>query len=381
MRASALLLLLVLAPSLLAQEAAPLGWEPERTWVFAAGVLRWQSKDFSGFPVEGRRDVELVAALERAGVPRSHITWLKDEECTRARLQEGLEASLARTRPGDLFVFYYTGHGSQDRQARASFAPHDADSGRPATLWPVPGIVDAIDAKGRADRNLLLADCCYSGALADAVGEGKRRAAYAVLASSLRTSVSTGNWTFTECLLAALRGERRLDGDGDGLVELDELGRYAEEEMAWAEEQLSCARVTGGFARDAALARVVTSAPPAPRVGERLLVESEGEWWRAVVLEANAEQVRVHYVGWDAKYDEWVGPARVKPFAWPAARPKGQKVQVEWDGKWYPAVVLEERLGLHKVHYDGHEDAWDEWVSADRIRDAGAKGERRRRRR
>jgi hypothetical protein len=371
-------LLLVLSAPLSAQE---LGWEPERTWVFAAGVLRWQSKDFSGFPAEGRRDVELVAALEKAGVPKAHITWLKDEECTRARLQEELEASLGRTRPGDLFVFYYTGHGSQDREARASFAPHDADSGRPATLWSVPGIVDAIDTKGRADRNLLLADCCYSGALADAVAAGKRRAAYAVLASSLRTSVSTGNWTFTECLLAGLRGERRLDGDGDGLVELDELGRFAEEEMAWAEEQLSCARVTGSFAKDAALARVVKAAPPAPRVGERLLVEDEGEWWRAVVLEADGERVRVHFVGWDAKYDAWVPPSRVKPFAWPAARPAGQKVQVEWNGKWYPARVLEERLGLHKVHYDDHEDTWDEWVAAERIRDADAKRERRRRRR
>ena len=96
---------------------------------------------------------------------------------------------------------------------------------------------------------------------------------------------------------------------------------------------------------------------------------------------ADAERVRVHYVGWDAKYDEWVPPARVKPFAWPAARPKGQKVQVEWNGRWYPAVVLAERLGLHQVHYDDHSDAWDEWVAADRIRDADAKKERRRRRR
>src|SRR4051794_16403888 len=60
---------------------------------------------------------------------------------------------------------------------------------------------------------LLLADCCYSGCLADAVSQQARRIAYACAASSLASELSTGNWTFTEGLLAGLRGQAFVDAD------------------------------------------------------------------------------------------------------------------------------------------------------------------------
>jgi hypothetical protein len=44
----------------------------------------------------------------------------------------------------------------------------------------------------------------------------------------------------------------------------------------------------------------------------------------------------------------------------------------EWRGTWYPAKVIERttRGGVpqYRVHYLGYESAWDEWVGRERIR-------------
>ena len=70
--------------------------------------------------------------------------FLKDAECTRARLARELSALLARTREGDLVIFYYPGHGSQGDDGGGGFAPHDGDGGAaPSTTLtrPARGLV------------------------------------------------------------------------------------------------------------------------------------------------------------------------------------------------------------------------------------------------
>jgi len=56
----------------------------------------------------------------------------------------------------------------------------------------------------------------------------------------------------------------------------------------------------------------------------------------------------------------------------PVTYAKGEKVQVSWKGSWYPATVLEvgkdANLGKYKIHYDGYDASWDEWVGPDRMK-------------
>ena len=45
-----------------------------------------------------------------------------------------------------------------------------------------------------------------------------------------------------------------------------------------------------------------------------------------------------------------------------------EKVEVQWKGKWYPAIVLKINSNKYFIHYEGYAKSWDEWVAANRIR-------------
>jgi hypothetical protein len=133
------------------------------------------------------------------------------------------------------------------------------------------------------------------------------------------------------------------------------------------------------------------------RVGEYVWVEWDGRSYPAYILEKKSEtRFRVHYEGYEARWDEDVtldrikgrvdGPvvappppekvaraAGISPRASSSAAPvspykAGDRVRVKWRGSVYQATVLE-IVGSERVlvRYDGHESAWDEVVSLDRI--------------
>lgn len=46
----------------------------------------------------------------------------------------------------------------------------------------------------------------------------------------------------------------------------------------------------------------------------------------------------------------------------------GAPVIVEWKGKWWPAKVIDAKMDMWKIHYDGYDASWDEWVGPERIK-------------
>jgi hypothetical protein len=133
------------------------------------------------------------------------------------------------------------------------------------------------------------------------------------------------------------------------------------------------------------------------RVGEYVWVEWENGQYPAYIVERkSATRFRVHYDGYDSRWDEDVTLERIKsriegPVNPPPPPEKvtkangagakggsdagvsatykiGDRVRVRWRGSIYPAtitgVVSSDRF---LVHYDGYESAWDEVVEGDRI--------------
>ena len=147
------------------------------------------------------------------------------------------------------------------------------------------------------------------------------------------------------------------------------------------------------------LGLVVTACARPFRVGDYVLVDwgDEGLLYPAYILQKKSNtRFRVHYEGYPARFDEDVTLERIKglvhgpppspppprhvqilsgldkakadPSA-PMSRYKvDDRVRVRWRGSIYRATVVEvvspERL---KVHYEGHESAWDEVIDITRI--------------
>jgi len=343
----------------------PLRFDPARLQVCAVGVLRWrQGRVWPSFPAVDRRDAALLDALRARGVPDAQITFVADEHATRDGARAALDATLARCRPADRLWFYFAGHGARDDAGRASFIPPDATGDVAATGWNLAEIGTRVRDRFRGEAVSLFADCCASGALVREVLPVMRGPASA-LASSQANESSTGSWAFTDCLVDAVEGAARLDLDGDGAVSLRDLARYAEAELAFAAQQFVAFGVAGGERDDLALGAV--SRPLRAGEGERVEVSWQRRWFAGRVVERGAEGVRAHYIGYPPSQDEDVPPSRVR-----APRREtlsvGSRVRVQWRRRWYPATVIEVRLGVHRVHYDGYADTWDEWVPLDRLR-------------
>jgi hypothetical protein len=295
------------ASAAFAQES---NWQPQRTWVFVVGTLEWQDKEtFESFPKEERRDRELVRFFREQGVPDSQIVYLQDRAATTRRIQSSLRALLSKTQEGDTLFLYYTGHGYKTEAGRAYFASYDAnEENNPG--WAVDSIPATIERYFKGARAFLTADCCYSGALADAVRTRRGEISYAVFTSATSDKLSTGNWTFTEALLAGLRGRAYIDTDGNGEITFNELGREIKSDMSFAEQQTASYLLTGEYEPQTILAGA--QARVDGRVGARVEVFSEGDWYKARIIDAGRGRYRVHYYGFEDSYDEWVRASQIR---------------------------------------------------------------------
>lgn len=297
---------------------------------------------------------------------------ITDAAATKQSIEDAFMATIKKIPASDTLIVYYAGHGGKDQSGEAFFAPYDASYELSNTSWSMSWIHAALEKEFRGRQVILTGDACYSGSLGEGSGFHTTKP-YASLTSSLSSQPSTGNWTFTESLIAGFRGDSLIDANWDGNITLAELARYTSAEMAFADGQRS-SFVTHEFNPDVIIARTNTSSKN--QRGDRMEVEWNGNWYNAKIIDRGKGQFKVHYAGYDESADEWVSPDRIRPFA-PQELPQGTEVEVAWSptlifdqskAEWYPARVLKAEDGLHLIHYDGYSEVWDEWVSPTRIR-------------
>lgn len=102
-------------------------------------------------------------------------------------------------------------------------------------------------------------------------------------------------------------------------------------------------------------------------VNDKVQVEWKGAWYPAKIMKAEGDKFFIHYDGYPHAYDEWVTAARMKALSVPVYK-AGDSVKVNWKGSWYPATILKENDGKYLIHYTGYESSWDEWVGPGRIK-------------
>jgi len=148
----------------------------------------------------------------------------------------------------DLVLLYFTGHGVRDDNGTLYFATRITEKnpqGRIRTSTAVPAArLQEYMSQSRSKRQVLILDCCFSGAFANDMkakavdaaidvktqlgGEGR-----AVLTSSTATQVSyekEGASIYTRYLVQGL-ATGAADRDGNGEITIDELHEYAKEKV------------------------------------------------------------------------------------------------------------------------------------------------------
>lgn len=170
------------------------------------------------------------------------------EHIVRARIDEFFD----QKKPDDLLVLYFSGHGVRDELGALYLAVKNTNRFRlRSTAIKSDFIREAMD-QSRSKRQVLVLDCCNSGAFAQgmksatgvSIGTASAfEAGYGriILTASDSTQFAwegdkvigeTDNSLFTHFLVEGLQGEADLDGDGQ--ITVDELYDYAYEKVKLA---------------------------------------------------------------------------------------------------------------------------------------------------
>ncbi|MBS1810562.1 MAG: caspase family protein [Acidobacteria bacterium] len=190
-------------------------------------------------------------AVERnsAGLyARVNAVFIGDAQATKAGITAELEKIKSQAQPGDVFIFYYAGHGVMNENKQFYIVPHD--------VTQLYGADEALAQRGlssaqmqqfskeiKAQKQLFILDACQSAGALDnvALRGAAEEKAIAQLARATGTHWLTasgseqfaaefkqlGHGTFTYVLLEALSG--KADKAGDRKITVKELDAYLQE--------------------------------------------------------------------------------------------------------------------------------------------------------
>src|SRR5215211_8747812 len=95
---------------------------------------------------------------------------------TEAQARRSISAFLANKKPDDLVLLYFSGHGVLDDRGRLYLAFKDTQIDLlKATSIPSSFLADEMDSC-RSKRQILILDCCHSGAFARGSKAGAEKA-------------------------------------------------------------------------------------------------------------------------------------------------------------------------------------------------------------
>jgi hypothetical protein len=227
---------------------------------------------------------EFAAVLADPAIGAFEVASVVDRPVHEVRI--AIEEFLEGRTPEDLVVVYLSCHGVTDARRRLHFAATDTFKSRLASTGVDSVWVHDRMEECRARRQVLILDCCFSGAFArgakgaEALGldhmteSGRGRAVLTASNAteySFETPTSVHPWQdspapgsiFTAALLAGLR-DGSADVDGNGFVTVDEAYAYAYKQVRASGAAQTPQRWLSGGEGELLLARSPAGRPVIP---------------------------------------------------------------------------------------------------------------------
>src|SRR3990172_6519305 len=211
----------------------------------------YQDASFAKLTAPGKDAEEFAQVLRDAELAAFDDVQVLINE-NEGKTRRSIARFFAERKRDDLLLLYFSGHGVRNGQGQLFLAANDTEINiLEATGIPAEFVTYAMN-NSRSQRQLLILDCCNSGAFAhgskSATGIGRSMGiANAFEGSGFGRVVLTATdatqyaWegdkvigdtqrsVFTHFLIEGLKGN--ADRNGDGRIDVDELYEYAYEEV------------------------------------------------------------------------------------------------------------------------------------------------------
>jgi len=231
-------------------------------YVIAAGVTNYRDRNLRlKYP---RKDAEYISReLKKRGKPlfkEIHIKTLTDEKATRKGIEQAFQDFSGKIKVSDVFILYFAGHGKAFG-GEYHFIPWEAVYESSETLKNASvshTLIKRLLLKhAPALKSLIILDTCASGLTAETRGMAektsierlKRDVGKSIIAASSpeQQDAMEGykkHGVLTWAVLKALTGISDRQGDGHGLVEVDEIAKFVRKNVPkvtlekWGYEQI-----------------------------------------------------------------------------------------------------------------------------------------------
>lgn len=203
-------------------------------------------------PLRDAEDLAQVLAHEQIGGFSVEMCLNK----TRTEVEEAIEQVCSRCESGDTLLLYFSCHGEKDQHDELLFLMTGSKrNALRSTSLPASELQSHL-LRCRARQQILLLDCCYSGAFGETmrhkgtpsqpigVGTGKyftRTASKGLCVVSATDSIElgyerNGQSQFTRVIVEGLKSGQ-ADRDRDGVITIDELFDHVSEKLSRATPQ------------------------------------------------------------------------------------------------------------------------------------------------
>lgn len=209
----------------------------------------YQDASFAKLTAPGKDAEEFAQVLRELATFDDVQVLLNEGE---GRTRRAIARFFANRKRDELLLLYFSGHGVRNEQGHLFLAANDTEINiLEASGIPAEFVTQSMNTS-RSQRQLLILDCCNSGAFAhgskSATGVGKSMGIATAFEGSgfgrvvlTATDATQYAWegdkvigdtqksVFTHFLIEGLKGE--ADRDGDGRIHVDELYDYAYEQV------------------------------------------------------------------------------------------------------------------------------------------------------